>query len=240
MANTWFQFKQFRIEQDQTAMKVGTDGVLLGAWAALPEGRADIKVLDVGTGTGLIALMAAQRTQGRIEAIEVNGKAAQQAAANCRASPWAERISVYHADFRHASFLEPTSYDHVLSNPPYFQDQLTAPDPDRSLARHAQTLSLHDLCQRARELLLPSGRISLILPASRFSEALRIFAARGFSPARKLTIVHPKTRKPIRILAEWRLESAEMEEAAWSVHQDTGKGWSDEYMRLTRAFYPGF
>ena len=119
MSNNWFKFKRFTVNQEDCAMKVGTDGVLLGAWADIPQGCS---VLDIGTGTGLIALMAAQKGAGSVTAVEVDVAASVRAASNVAVSEWADRIAVINCDI--ADYHPDTKYDRILSNPPYFRDAL--------------------------------------------------------------------------------------------------------------------
>lgn len=144
-------------------MKVGTDGVLLGAWAGTESCN---RILDIGTGTGLIALMLAQRSKAVIDAIDIDADACLQAQENAESSPFAGRINVRHcalADFAQAAT---NLYDLIVSNPPYFVDSLKCPDRQRNTARHTDTLTLEDLLQDSRKLLAPQGRIALI-PALR-------------------------------------------------------------------------
>ena len=119
MPNTWFRFKQFTIEQEQTAMKVGTDGVLLGAWASVPEPGS--RVLDVGTGTGLIALMIAQRTKNvEVDAVEIDPSSARQARENFQHSPWKDRLSCVHSSFQDYTAQNKSRYELIICNPPFY------------------------------------------------------------------------------------------------------------------------
>lgn len=144
-------------------MRVGTDGVLLGAWSRVEKSN---RILDIGTGTGLIAIMAAQRSLARIDAVELDFGAASEAAFNVSLSPWKDRITVYCMDF--CRFYDKTTkpvYHHILSNPPYFIDSLLPPDGKRERARHTGTLDYEVLFEGASYLLLPDGKLSLVSPA---------------------------------------------------------------------------
>ena len=144
MSNSFFQFKQFTIQQDQCAMKVGTDGVLLGAWVDLTNKK---KCLDVGTGTGLIALMMAQRTaEAHITAVEVDEEAVVQARRNVLNSPWKDRVEMVHCNF--LSFQPNQKFDSIVSNPPYFTNNLISPDKQRTLARHNNHMTYSELINK--------------------------------------------------------------------------------------------
>lgn len=190
MPKDFFQFKQFGITQRLSAMKVGTDGVLLGAWAQLPDGGKSI--LDVGAGTGLIALCMAQRyPTTTITAIELDAPAAQEAQDNVNASPFANRIHVLCADFTRHNFTE--TFDLIVSNPPYFSSGILSPQLARAQARHASvSLSLDTLLRCARTCLAPSGRIALVLPALQVDE-LRIAALNNGLGLEELCYVYPQS-----------------------------------------------
>ncbi len=158
MSNPFFQFKQFTIRHDKCAMKVGTDGVLLGAWAGT---ESCSRILDVGTGTGLIALMLAQRSKAVVDAIDIEADACLQAQENAESSLFAGRINVFHSDLVDFAQASTHLYDLIVSNPPYFVDSLKCPNLQRNTARHTDTLTLEDLLQYSRKLLAPQGRIAL-------------------------------------------------------------------------------
>ena len=162
MANPYFQFKKFTIRHDKCAMKVGTDAVLLGAWADITACK---NILDIGTGTGIIALMLAQRCFANIDAIDIDTDAYSQAKENVAASPFAERINVIHASCsEYTGSCAREKYDLIVSNPPYFINSLKCPDNKRSVARHTDSLSLFELIDDSCSLLSLSGRIALVLP----------------------------------------------------------------------------
>ncbi len=198
MSNLFFRFKQFEIRQDQCAMKVGTDGVLLGAWAAISSAG---KILDIGTGSGLIALMAAQRSEAEIDAIEIEESAFHQAIKNISSSPFSQRIRVYHEDFR-IFRQKPQQYDHIISNPPFFYNSLKSPDLSRNYARHTLSLTLEELIEGSRTLLSSTGLISLILPAEQENRLKEVLEKRKLH-LNRLTYVYPKPDiPPKRILIE--------------------------------------
>ena len=157
-----FRFKQFSVRNDKSAMKVGTDGVLLGAWADV---KAANSVLDIGTGTGLVALMMAQRCNANIDAIEIDADAFAEATLNFNESPWAERMKVIHDDFITFSKDCDLRYDVIVSNPPYFIDSLVCQEEKRKNARHTSSLSYENLIECAVKLLNDNGFICLITPS---------------------------------------------------------------------------
>ncbi len=192
MANESFRFKRFSIRQDRCAMKVGTDGVLLGAWASAPKDRA-ISVLDIGTGTGLVALMMAQRfPEASVLGIEISGQAASQAAENAANSMFRDRISVLETSLQEfvnsektlavggnvsietdgkgqgrgleSAHLAGKRFDSIVCNPPFFTESLECPDEQRNMARHTNTLDAHTLMACAAKLLAPGGQLSVVVP----------------------------------------------------------------------------
>ena len=203
-SNPYFQFKQFTVFHDRCAMKVGTDGTVLGAWVDLEGAR---QILDIGTGTGLIALMLAQRSQAvnsvarshlnamsapidsvTIDAVELDAAACLQAQENVRRSPWADRIYVHHDSIQDYVSRCSQTYDLVVSNPPFFENVSKAQSEARTLARHTDSLSPTDLLQSAAQLLNATGRLAAIYPceaAQRFQEQAE---AAGFWCSRKLAI----------------------------------------------------
>ena len=247
-----FRFKQFTVANERAAMKVGTDGVLLGAWVRL---RGDEQhILDVGTGTGVIALMLAQRTSqsdetqaqaATIIGIDIDKPSAEEAAANFKASPWAGRMAAFAGDFRglgtdpsHPLKYLAFPYDLIVSNPPYFVDALKAPDPRRNDARHADSLTYADLVANAVRNLAPDGRLALILP----SDAAARFAAEalacGLHLRRRTDVFTLAGTSPTRTLLEFSRTSAPLEETTLAI-QDAA-GFTDEYRTLTREFYLKF
>lgn len=158
-----FTFKQFTIHQDRCAMKVGTDGVLLGAWAPLDHHPQ--RILDVGAGTGLIALMLAQRSDAsEIDAVEVDEDAYEQCVENFEASPWGDRLFCYHADIRELADDPEEPYDLIVANPPYFSEDTLPDNPSRALARNNELLPFEDLLEAVQILLAEEGKFAVIIP----------------------------------------------------------------------------
>ncbi len=232
MANSYFQFKQFTVWHDRCAMKVGTDAVLLGSWMRVDGAR---RLLDIGCGCGLIALMAAQRCQGQIVAVEIDAEAARQASENVSASPWASRIDVVNQDI--CSF-DGGPFDVIFSNPPYFVDSLKSPDVRRTSARHTDTLTFGQLMGRVSSLLSPHGEFSLVIPMNVAdllkAEALsrRLFLSRETHVQAKLGAT------PKRVLMAFRKELPEEHVVPQHLVMHTASGsLTEEYGSMVNDFY---
>lgn len=202
-------------------MKVGTDGVLLGAWFGLEPGQS---VLDIGTGTGLIALMAAQRGAGRVVAVEIEPDAAAQAMENVQASPWP--VTVQNVDI--SDYRPEQPFDRIVCNPPYFRDSLRCPDEGRRTARHNDSLSYEDLVSAVCRLLAPDGEFSVVLPTGK--DMIRIAQAAGLNVIRSTEVVTAPGRQPKRVLLTF---SRQFRQPDSSVLDMTGA----EYIGLVSDFY---
>jgi tRNA1Val (adenine37-N6)-methyltransferase len=235
MAEKPFQFKQFSISHERCTHKVGTDGVLLGAWARIPPDAT--RVLDIGTGSGLIALMIAQRTGADcfIDAIEIGEGDAGQARENVARSPWKDRVTVYHTSLE--EFREHKNYDLIVANPPYFSDSLLPPDEKRSRARHTTSLPLAQLVKHTLPLLSAQGRLAIILPWTEGQRFISVASTVGLSVVRR-TVVRSRVSKPVeRLLLEFALSAQAIPDTALTLHSGKGEKWSEEYIALTRDFY---
>ena len=185
MAN--FKFKQFEIQQDRCAMKIGTDGVLLGAWANVAQASS---ILDIGTGTGILSLMAAQRNHNAvIDALEIEEKAFEQASLNIQNSPWKERITVYHRSVQNHKDIDTYNYyDCIICNPPFYNIDTKShiKDKARNIARNSKTLSFDALLECTKNLLEVKGSLSLILPIAEGNEFIFKALSQGFFLTKKL------------------------------------------------------
>lgn len=238
-----FRFKKFEVVNERSAMKVNTDGVLLGAaMTILPSDR---RFLDVGTGTGTIALMAAQRAadnsicDGLIEAIDIDDVSSQEAGVNFSNSPWKDNLRVKNCSL--AEFSETLDsgmeYDLIFSNPPYFEDSLLAPELRRSNARHTSTgLSYRELLDFASERLSENGRISIILPAEQELSLSRHARMKGLHLFRIVRIRTVPRKAPGRIVAEFSRKRISVPEEVMLTIQKEGK-YTEEYLSLTHDFY---
>jgi tRNA1Val (adenine37-N6)-methyltransferase len=232
--NNYFQFKQFRIHQEKTAMKVNTDGVLLGAWVNLEGAKT---ALDVGAGTGLISLMMAQRSNANITGIEIEINAAEEAAQNVKNSKWSDRVSIHHISFQ--DFIEnaQTKFDVIVSNPPFFSNSVKNTNPHLSIARHNHMLPFQDIIEGAKKLLSENGKLSLILPWDSTSEFIEKARIKNLYLS-LLTEVKPfPDKKPNRCLMEFGNEKLVLQKTEMSVFDETGKDYSEEFKILARDFY---
>ncbi len=247
-----FSFKQFTIRQERCAMKVGTDGVLLGAWAECSK-QENARILDIGTGTGLCAIMMAQRfPQASITAIDIDAEAVEQARENIAASPFAECIDVVHCavqDYKISSETQsgdscesrndapskahpsPTLFDAIISNPPFFENSLTSPDSQRTVSRHTTTLTFLELMRAAYHLLADDGLLSVVIPFDALSRMDEAAALTGFFLTKQCAVRTTAKKAPKRVL----LSYAKVPTA--TLAKDELIIGSDEYKSLTGEFY---
>lgn len=233
-----FKFKQFTIHQDRTAMKVGTDGVLLGAWA--PIAPTAQRILDIGTGTGLIALMLAQRYPSlNITAIDIDESSIEQATENIKNSPFAQYITTHHTSLQDYNPKE--KYDAIVCNPPYFVASLKCPDSQRTQARHTDSLSFDELLSHSARLLNDEGSLSVILPVTEGNQLIALASQYGFTLTQQVHVLPTPTSAPKRLLMYFTKKS--MVNSQQSIvnsqliielarHQ-----YTPEYITLTRDFY---
>lgn len=228
-----FRFKQFAVEQDSVAMKVGTDGVLLGAWVDVEGAK---RILDIGTGTGVIALMLAQRTESaHIVGIDIDGGAVECAASNFAASPWADRLE---AVFTSAQECVLTPFDLIVSNPPYFVDSLLCPDSRRTMARHTTELSFEELNSVVVRLLADNGRFALILPTEQMESFI---ALTTLSLVRRCDVSPVVGGTVKRVMALFSAkESIEPIRESIAIEAGGRGVYSEEYRELTKEFYLKF
>ncbi len=237
MPNNYFQFKKFIIEQEKCAMKVGTDGVLLGAWVNVNKAK---RVLDVGTGTGLIAIMLAQRSVASIDAIEIEKVAAKQAAENILNCPWKNRIHLYPISLQDFILEKKSNYDLIVSNPPYFTNSFTNPDSERKLARHNDMLRMDELFEGISGMLSNDGRFAIIYP----TEMLNLICGKAADCKLhliRLTEVFPTPDKQSnRILAEFSFREDRVERNKIIIEDRGRHKYSLEYVEMTKKFYLNF
>lgn len=237
MANNYFQLKHFTIWQDRCAMKIGTDAILFGAWV---NAKGNLHILDIGTGTGILALMLAQRTTGLIEAIDIDHQAAEQARDNCNQSPWADRLNCYYKSLSEFIPLNTTPYDLVVSNPPFFSSGHRSGHLPRALARHHDSLSLEQLIKGAKLLLKPSGRLAVVLPYEERRKFVEICQTEGWWIVREASVRPLPQEEYIRVMMEVgaiRPERFQTEEII--IEQGRRHQYHPTFKEYTIEYYPG-
>ncbi|MCM1051842.1 MAG: methyltransferase [Paenibacillus sp.] len=237
-----FRFKRFSIDDSRCGMKIGTDGVLLGAWARVDDSCGH--VIDVGTGSGLVALMMAQRYSGvKVTGVDVDPDACLDACDNAKASPWASRVSIVNADVRQWT---PVSVDVrdasvcIVSNPPFFTEQLRSPDTTRALARHGEGFDVEALIAWSAGVIFRDGdSLSFIAPAGRDDAIQYCLSLHRLTPARITDVVPKAGKAPLRRLYEVRPDRwvAGPCEMSMLCLRDNSGAFTDEYNRLTDQFY---
>lgn len=238
MSSGYFRFKQFTVRQELAAFGVTTDSVLLGAWARIESAGT---ILDIGTGTGLLALMAAQRSDARIVAVEPDRNSFIQAGINFAASPWHERMTLIHTsvqDFRPEAGMV---FDAIITNPPYFVDSLLNPDQGRARARHTVSLSHVDLAGSVVRLLAPAGSLHLVLPVNEAQKFKEEAVIHGLHCARRLLVRPTPSSPPARALMTLTRQAVPVYGENELVIEKGGRHiYSDEYVSLTKDFYLKF
>ena len=215
-------------------MKVGTDGVLLGAWANVANCTS---ALDVGTGTGLIALMLAQRNPAlQLTALDIDAAAVEQAVENVARTEWSDRIVVKEADFSLYSATQ-DRFDLIVSNPPYFRNSLKCPDESRTAARHTDSLSFADLIKNAADLLSAKGRFCVVIPTDAMAEFLACSSACGLFLSRRMLVCTKPGIAPKRVLLELQKNASLEVTEELLVVELARHQYSEEYTALTRDFY---
>lgn len=303
MANPYFSFKQFTVWQEHAAMRVGTDGVLLGAWCDLsscvsvviPDESTDRRqpenvcpadpsqildssnrdqtvwddhvqdereksvcgaqngadaetkkvgrVLDIGSGTGVIALMVAQRTSNaQIDAVEPDSGSCEDALRNFAESPWADRLHLHGVTLQEyvSCYAEKVQYDLIVSNPPYFVDSLKAPDPVRNAVRHAVSLPFEELLDGVKTLLAEHGRFAVILPVTEGVLLEKLALERSLHCVRKCLVQTKPGVPPKRVMMEFGRKSVPLHSGLLIMETERHQEFTEEYRRLTRDFYLKF
>ena len=217
-------------------MKIGTDGVMLGAWANIHGVES---ALDIGTGTGLIALMLAQRSSDiRVTAIEINDDAAGQAKENVANSKFSDQIKVIHVAVQH--FETTKKFDLIISNPPFFSRSLKSPDEKRSIARHDESLPTDKLVQAGKQHLSESGRFAVVWPKDREEELDQSAASHGLIPERVMHVYPTPDKDSHRILKEYSFKNAPLKEESIVIEEHGRHGYSQDYLSMLKDFYLKF
>lgn len=234
MASEYFDFKQFRVYHDRCAQKVGTDGVVLGAWTEVQYAK---RVLDIGTGSGLIALMVAQRVpEAFVTGVDIDAEAVSQARENADRSPFADRVNIVHADVREFASANPVSFDCIICNPPFYVEDTLPPDSLRALARNASLLPFDELVHAASQMLRQGGQFSVMLPISCRDTFTVLCEADSLHLVRECTVQTTVRKAPKRILLSYSNVRCE-EVVKESIILQDGNEKSEAYKYLARDFY---
>ncbi len=232
MSRTYFEFKQFTVHHDRCAMKVGTDGVLLGAWADVSEARS---ILDIGCGSGLVALMCAQRSSAFVTGIDIDADAVEQATENATLSPWKNRIEILQDDICHSTLNK--TFDAIVCNPPFFEKSLHCPDEKRTMARHSESLPLKDLSLCASKLLNKDGTFAVIIPSTMETAFTMNVWEAGMHLFRRCLITGKVGKMAKRVLLEFKKGEGRCVEDNTLVLMNPDGSRSAEYSALTKDFY---
>ena len=234
MPNSYFQFKQFTIQQDKSAMKVCTDSCILGAWSVKHLNGAK-KILDVGTGTGLLSLMLAQKSDSRIDSIELDHESAAQALENIAASPWSARIRLLEGNV--LDYPLPTDYDFVISNPPFFESDLRSPVEKKNKAKHNKTLTLDELIIVISQHLKITGTFSILLPYHRSDYFENLAMIQGFFLRQKLTLRQTPAHQPFRSICLFGFQKPDAMDSKELVIKNENGNYSSEFTEIMNDYY---
>lgn len=233
--NNYFQFKQFTVIQEHSAMKVGVDSVILGAWTQTGEAKT---ILDVGCGTGLLSLMMAQRSSAQITGIDIDKDTCREAEMNVARSQWPDRINIQHIPFQQFAMQHTDRFDLVISNPPYFENSSKPGDLKRKTARHNDELPFNEFLEGCTRVLHPVGRFSVILPADRAGDFSQLASGYGFFKSRILKVQHFPDKPYHRILMEFMQKKITCTEEMLVIESE-GQ-YTESYRQLTGPFYLAF
>lgn len=238
MPNDVFEFKKFKIKQDKCAMKVGTDAVLLGAWV-VPNGSTTI--LDIGTGTGVIALMLAQKSNASITAIDIDKESTEQAKVNVAESIFNEKVNVVHQSLQDLVKSSEHKFNLIVTNPPYFIDSYKNANDLKASARHTDLLSFEDLVSGVKKLLDEKGKFCLILPTKEARIFRELAQSKGLYLSKLLRI---RTRfekdSEKRHLMQFEFKESEFSESTLVIEKDSHRNYTQEYKDLTKDYYLKF
>lgn len=234
MPNPYFSFKQFTVYHDKCAMKVGIDGVLLGAWTNVENCDS---MLDIGTGTGLIALMLAQRSLATVDAIDIDGDAILQAKENIENSPWKDRIHTQKNSLQELTKICSKQYDLIVSNPPYFVNSTKTPLENRTAARHTDSLSHEELIRHAKLLLKPTGRLCLILPVIEGFQCIEYASKTGLYCNKQVTVYPKPNAIAKRLLLEFSIFPTQKTSSELIIESEERHHYSPEFSILAKDFY---
>ncbi len=234
MPNSYFRFKQFIVQQDKSAMKVCTDSCILGAWSAIHLQGAK-KILDIGAGTGLLSLMLAQKSDSRIDSIELDPESAAQASENITASAWSTRIRLLEGDVLH--YPLPSDYDFIISNPPFFESDLRSPLEKKNNAKHNETLTLDELSVVIQNHLKITGTFSILLPHHRNDYFEKLAITREFFLLKKLIVRQTPSHQPFRSICLFGFQKPETIDSKELIIKNGDGQYTREFADLMSDYY---
>jgi len=231
-----FVFKQFKVFQNRSAMKIGTDGVLLGAWTPIKEKNTHA-ILDIGTGTGVIALQLAQRsTANIIDAVEIDADAYEECVSNFEASPWADRLFCYHASIQEFASQIEDSYDLIVSNPPFYLEKVTTQDPKRNLARFSESLPFNHLLVCCSKMLSKQGVFTTIIPRKEEDNFIREAKKHHLYPFKISRVKGTNTSKEKRSMIAFSKSVKEIQVETLIIEKERHI-YTEDYKNLVKDFY---
>ena len=244
MANTYFQFKEFIVHQEHASMKVCTDACFFGAWAIGHEAlQKASSVLDIGTGTGLLSLMTAQKnTHGTITAVEIEPNAANQALSNFALSPWKEKLSVINASIQDFASASSARFDCIISNPPFFESDLPSPNDHKNLAAHSAALPWEILAEVVSKLLVNYGCFYVIIPSIRAYTMQKLMETNGLQLIEETTVFNKEKQLPFRSFLQFKKTTekpASIERNQLYIKGPSNE-YTDEFKNLLKAYYLQF
>lgn len=235
MPNNYFTFKQFTVQQEHCAMKVCTDACLFGAYVAdLIKTKSSQHILDIGSGTGLLSLMLAQRVAARIDAVEIDAAAAQQATDNFKQSPWMERLTLYQVDINH--FTTPEQYNCIVSNPPFFENDLKSNADNKNNAKHDTALRFDQLVTSVKKLLHPAGMFAVLLPFHRVNYFLEEARQQGLILQKKVLVKQTEKHDYFRVILIFGFTPAAVVEEEIVIKSADNK-YTDRFSTLLKDYY---
>jgi tRNA1Val (adenine37-N6)-methyltransferase len=235
MPNNYFKFKQFTIQQEHCAMKVCTDACLFGAWVADQiKTKAATSILDIGAGTGLLSLLLAQKVPAFIDAVEIDAAASQQAKENVEASPWKERLTIIHTDI--LQLKAEKKYDCIISNPPFFENDLKSSDQNKNAAKHDTTLTLEQLFNTAQAHLNNDASFAVLLPYHRTAACIAIAEKLHLYPVKKALVKQTAAHEPFRTMLLFSNQLSPVAEETIIIKTAQEK-YSEKFSQLLKDYY---
>jgi len=237
MPNSFFQFKQFKVNQEKSSMKVCTDSCLFGAWVADKIEKEELQpknILDIGTGSGLLSLMMAQKSTAKIDAVEIDKNSFMQATENCHESKWREQIQVLHGDIRDLNLNK--KYDLVISNPPFFENDLQSPENNKNLAKHHSGLTLNELTGVIEKLIETGGYFSLLLPFHRVGYFKELAQRSDFYLAEEMFVRQTPAHSFFRVMLLFSTKNHDCSSKEMTIKNREGS-YTKEFSDLLSDYY---